>query len=67
MLEARAYAHHYERYGTSFADLEAARDALRGQVADYRGLEDRAPPVELLSRLSFSPPEKGARPPPAPP
>lgn len=38
MLEFRAYVHHYEKYGTTAADLEAALASLRAQIADYDGL-----------------------------
>ena len=46
MLEFRAYVHHYEKYGTTAADLEAALASLRAQIADYDGL---APSVASVS------------------
>ena len=40
MLDARAYVHHYERYGVGLADLEASLDRVRGHLADYRALDE---------------------------
>ena len=57
MLEYRAYVHHYERYGTTAQDLEAALSSLRAQISDYDGLAPvPEPPAAAMAGLALPPP-----------
>ena len=57
MLEYRAYVHHYERYGTTAQDLEAALTSLRAQISDYDGLAPvPEPPAAAMASLTLPPP-----------
>ena len=57
MLEYRAYVHHYERYGTTAQDLEAALSSLRAQIGDYDGLAPvPEPPAAAMASLTLPPP-----------